>query len=100
MSKTCDDEDSAAPTLGRAIDKNGIIERAFEIADTGHYSMVSQILAQLTKENFVEPDRHFVNGGSLRAQLRARCHSAQGRAISAPKKKSRRPSRYTRFEKF
>lgn len=52
------------------------IERAFELADTGQYSLVESIRRQLRKEGL---DANQIQGRTLSRQLKERMDKAAGR---------------------
>jgi hypothetical protein len=59
------------------------LQRAYELADSGEYSRVSQIRATLVREGFSLHALSQLSGRQLARQLKARIAAAQGKQ-SAP----------------
>ena len=53
------------------------IKRAFELADSGDYSQVSQVRAILTREGFSLREIHQLSGKQLARQLKVRMTAAR-----------------------
>ncbi len=58
-----------------------VIERAFQLAQSGNYETVVAIKDRLRREGY---DAEQIMGGTLRAQLRALCRIAQSGRSEAP----------------
>ncbi len=57
-------------------DRKPIIERAFELADSGQFRIPSHVRKALLKEGYTQSDIFTLEGKATAAQLRARCLSA------------------------
>jgi hypothetical protein len=47
-----------------------VIERAFALAQTGHFITLDEVEVQLSREGHVNPRLHFSSSPTLRTQLR------------------------------
>lgn len=59
------------------------IERAFELADSGKFTIASAVREALIKEGYTQSDVFTLEGRATWAQLRDRCQAARQRATSA-----------------
>ena len=74
-----------------------VIERAFELAQSGRFRSVDEITCQLGREDFLNLHAHF-HGALIRQQLRERIKDASGHARRARTRRGAnetpRPARY------
>jgi hypothetical protein len=62
-------------------ERPSLIERAFQLAETGNYKTVTEIKLALRAENYAGVDSH-LSGRSLRDQLRLRMHAAPAKTVA------------------
>lgn len=60
----------------RVLNRKPIIERAFELAESGKFRIPSQVRAALVKEGYTQSDTYTLEGKATAAQLKARCMGA------------------------
>jgi hypothetical protein len=65
----------------------GILQRAFELADSGIYANVSEVIFTLKREGFVDPGASFL-GRATRSSIRDRCRQARGLRVTPRQRKS------------
>ena len=63
---------------------NTTVERAYQLADSGGFELISDIARQLSKEGWPDPRGHLV-GGTLIASLRRRILAARAAKMAEVK---------------